>query len=225
MKNFSFNEAKAMAQEEIQIKGHDCFLINFNNSKLSILVYKDGKHIYYVDDFGCLHNHLVKEKGIEALRQYYIDKMNNILFTDEELMDEVASYDEYRRKDHFLRNYWIMRYDYTSIFAISGEDKKKVERGKKVHPYYCTTCFCYVGDPAICDQANMYRDHLQKVYEKLLQSDDEFRRIISYELSNHEACITGSADEALDALGLDYETLSNSQKEIVNQELKKQYRY
>lgn len=42
MKNFSFNEAKAMAQEEIQIKGHDCFLTNFNNSELSILVYKDG---------------------------------------------------------------------------------------------------------------------------------------------------------------------------------------
>ena len=225
MKNFSFNEAKAMAQEEIQIKGHDCFLINFNNSELSILVYKDGKHIYYVDDFGCLHDHLVKEKGIEALRQYYIDKMNNILFTDEELMDEVTSYDEYRRKDHFLRNYWIMRYDYTSIFAISEEDKKEVERGKKIHPYYCAVCFCHVGDPAICDQANMYRDHLQKAYEKLLQSDDEFRRMVSYELSNHEACITGRADEALEALGLEYDTLSDSQKVIVNQELRKQYRY
>lgn len=49
--------------------------------------------------------------------------------------------------------------------------------------------------------------------------------MISYELSNHEACITGRADEALDALGLEYDTLSDSQKKIVNQELKKQYRY
>lgn len=71
----------------------------------------------------------------------------------------------------------------------------------------------------------MYRDHLQKEYEKLQQSDDEFRRMVSYELSNHEACITGRADEALDALGLEYDTLSDSQKKIVDQELKKQYRY
>ena len=66
---------------------------------------------------------------------------------------------------------------------------------------------------------------LTESIQKLLQSDDEFRRMISYELSNHEACITGRADEALDALGLEYDTLSDSQKKIVNQELKKQYRY
>lgn len=222
MKNLSFNEANAMAKEHMRVKGYDCLLINFDDAKgLSILVYKNGKHINYaVDDFEFLHERMVSENGIGALRQYYLDKVNKVLFTDDELMGNVASYDEFLRKEYFLRNYWIMQYEHTSTFSTAKEDIEELMRDKKIHPYYCAVCSCYVGDQAICNKANMYRDHLQGEYKKLQQSGDGFREIISYELSKF---ITGNADKALNALGLEYDTLSDWQKRILNQELKERY--
>lgn len=222
MKNLSFNEANAMAKEHMRVKWYDCLLINFDDAKgLSILVYKNGKHINYaVDDFEFLHERMVSENGISALRQYYLDKVNKVLFTDDELMGNVASYDEFLRKEYFLRNYWIMQYEHTSTFSTVKEDIEELMRDKKIHPYYCAVCSCYVGDQAICNKANMYRDHLQGEYKKLQQSGDGFREIISYELSKF---ITGNADKALNALGLKYDTLSDLQKRILNQELKERY--
>ena len=65
-----------------------------------------------------------------------------------------------------------------------------------------------------------YSSHLEKEYEKLKNNMDEFRKMIKYELENHEACITGSATPTLEALGLKYEDLSEEQKKIVDEELK-----
>ena len=46
--------------------------------------------------------------------------------------------------------------------------------------------------------------------------------MISYELANHEACITYDYRDALDSLGLTFNKLTEDQKRIVKQELNKQ---
>lgn len=222
-KKLTENEAQAMACEKMEIKEHQCYFIEFDdNSGYSVLVFKNGHHIHYIDDFQFLHNYLFRKGGKDALRKYYIDTLSGKLFTESELMGEVKSYQDYSKKDYFLRNYWIMRYDYISIFAISEEDRKNVEEGKKTHPYFNRFCNCYVADENIINDASQISANLEEGYKKLQDNVDEFRKMVAYELGNHEAVISCSYKDALDALDLKFEDLSKEKQKIVREELKKQ---
>ena len=131
IESITYDEAAALALENLTIKDHDCFFVDFEGYfGYSILVFKNGKHIYYVNDYELHHCHLVKEKGRNALREYYIKEMNGKLYTDVEMMEEPTSYDEYEKKNHFLRNYYIMRYEHETIFFI-GTDAEREERQKR----------------------------------------------------------------------------------------------
>ena len=46
--------------------------------------------------------------------------------------------------------------------------------------------------------------------------------MVSRELANHEACITCDYTDALDALGLRFDELTEAQQEIVKKELDRQ---
>ena len=223
IENLTYAQAKGMAIEEIEIKGHECFFVDLGDAfGYSILVFKNGKHIYYANDYELHHHWMVEEKGKSALRDFYINEMNNKLFTDKELLEEVKSYDEYQRKDYFLRNYWIMRYDCVSAFFIGDKQEKELEKKKKNFPYYNPVCFCYVNDESIVNDAVNYSLHLKEAYRNLKADNDTFLEMIRSELYNHEACITCTAEDALAALGLSYLDLTDEQKHIVNQELDKQ---
>ena len=176
-----------------------------------------------MDDFELHHGYLVKEQGKGALRDYYIQEMNNRLFTDEELIESVRTYDEYKRKDYFLRNYRIMRYDRLSIFSIGEEARRKFEEAKPDFPYCCDISFCYVADRKIAETQKKYSEHLEAGLAALKKSDDTFREMIGYELANHEACITGDCRDALVALGYTWDELTESQKRITREELNRQY--
>ena len=222
-KKFTETDAQVMACEKLEIKGHQCYFIEFDdNSGYSVLVFKNGHHIHYVDDFQFLHNYLVRKEGKDALRKYYIDTLSSKLFTDSELTGEVKSYQDYSKKDYFLRNYWIMRYDYISICAISEEDRKNIEKGKKTHPYFNRFCNCYVADENIVNDASRISANLEEGYKKLQDNVDEFRKMVAYELGNHEAVISNNYEDALDALGLNFEDLSKEKQKIVREELRKQ---
>ena len=221
IESLSYDEAKKIAIEEMKIKGHDCLIAELEGGfGYSALVFKNGRHIYYANEYELHHEYMAREQGKEALRQYYINELNKKLFTDEEMLASIDSYDEYNRKDNFLRNYWIMRFDYVSPFAISMEEKEAIKIEKETHPYFCSVCWSYVADESIVEEAHKYSQHLKTQYKKLQEDIDKFRNMDSYELSNHEACITGSVTDALDALGLESETLSDTQQKIVTEELK-----
>lgn len=223
IENLTYIQAKGMAIEEMEIKGHECFFVDLGDAfGYSILVFKNERHIYYANDYELHHHWMVEEKGRDALRDFYINEMNNKLFTDEELFGDIKSYDEYSRKNYFLRNYWIMRYDYVSAFYIGDSQKKEIEKKKKKYPHYNPVCFCYVNDENIVKDAIKYSLYLEEAYENLKANDDTFREMIRSELENHEACITCTAEDALDALGLSYSDLTDEQKHIVKQELDKQ---
>ena len=223
IENLTYDQAKEMAIETLNIKGHDCFLIDFGGYfGYSILVFINKKHIHYANDYELHNKWLVKEKGKEALKEYYIKKLNEMLFTEAELLKPVKNYDEYKRKDYFLRNYWIMRYDYLSIFGIGEEAQREFDRQKKFYPFYDQFSFCYVSDEEIINEQAKYMSNIENEYKKLKGDLEKFREMISYELANHEACITGEADDTLDALGYRWEDLTDKQKKIVKEELQKQ---
>ena len=223
IENLTYDQAKEIAIETLNIKGHDCFLVDFGGYfGYSILVYKNKKHIYFADDYELHNKWLIKEKGKEALKEYYIKKLNEILFTEDELLKPVNDYDEYKRKDYFLRNYWIMRYDYLSIFGIGEEAQREFDRQKKFYPFYDQFSFCYVDDEEIINEQAKYMQNIENEYKKLKGDLEKFREMISCELANHEACITCEADDALGALGYRWEDLTDKQKKIVKEELQKQ---
>lgn len=223
IENLTYDQAKEMAIETLNIKGHDCLLVDFGGYfGYSILVFKNKRHIRYANNYELHNEWLVKEKGKEALKEYYIKKLNEILFTEAELLKPVNDYDEYKRKDYFLRNYWIMRYDYLSIFGIGEEAQIEFDRQKKFYPVYDQFSFCYVKDEEIINEQAKYMSNIENEYKKLKGDLDKFREMISYELANHEACITGEADDTLDALGYRWDDLTDKQKKIVKEELQKQ---
>lgn len=221
--SLTYEEAKNIALEELDIKGHQCILTDFGNAfGYSILVFKNGKHIHFANDYELHHHYLVQEKGRDALKAYYIETMNHKLYTDEELLAGIKTYDEYDKKQYFLRNYWIMRYENVSIFCIGDEESKTVEGSKASFPFYNPVSFCYVADKGIVEDSLRFHRHLEKEYEALKGNDETFREMVRRELANHEACITCDYTDALDALGIKYDELTEAQKKIVKEELHKE---
>lgn len=225
IESLTLEEAKNIALENLTIKDHDCFFVDFEGYfGYSILVFKNGKHIYHANDYELHHHWLMKEKGRDALREHYIREMNEKLFTDAEMMEEPSSYDEYEKKNHFLRNYHIMRYEHETIFFI-GTDAEREERQRKIekdYPYYNSISFRYVSDPEIIDTQKKYLKILQNAYKHLQNNLEVFREMVRKELANHEACITCDYTDALDALGLTFEELTEEKQKIVREELKRQ---
>ena len=224
IESLTYTEAAGMALEKLNIKGHDCFICDLGgNFGYSILVFKNGKHIYYANDYE-LHHNLVEKLGCEALRDLYIKGLENKLFTDEELLKPCKSYDEYKRKSYFVQNYWIIRYDHISIFffVTDAERAERIREQEKNFPYYNPYCFCYVKDESIVSAAGNYFEILKKSYQELQEDLEEFRKMVSYELANHEACITCDYRDALGSLGLKYEELPSDKQKIVKEELRRQ---
>ena len=216
-------EARQMALETMEIKDHECIFVDFGGYfGYSVLVFKSKKHIHFAGDFELHHSHIVKESGKEALKQWYIDTLNRKLYTDMELLEDVKTYDEYEKKNYFLRNYYIMRYDYVSIFGIGEEAKKAFDEVRKTYTIYNPVSFCYVKDENIVKTQSKILKHLEESFEKLKESDETFREMISYQLANHEACITCDYTDALDALGMKFDDLTEAQQKIVKKELNRQ---
>lgn len=223
IEKLTYEEAQKLAVETMKIKDHDCIFAELGDSfGYSVLVFKNNHHIYYANDYQLHHNYLIKEQGKEALREYYINSLERKLYTDDELMDNISTYDEYEKKSYFLRNYWIMRYDYVSSFAIGREQQKEVEKAKRNFPFFNPISFCYVANENIIETQVKYNAHLKTAYKALKENNDTFREMIKYELANHEACITCDYTETLSSLDMTYDELTEEQKQIVKEELKKQ---
>lgn len=223
IENITYDEAKKNALETMKIKDHDCFFMDFGGAfGYSVLVFKNAMHIHYANDYELHHDYRAKEQGKEALREYYIKEMNEKLYTDTELLEDAKSYDEYKKKNYFLRNYWIMRYEHLSIFGIGEEAKKEFDNAKPNFPYYNPISFCYVADKNIVDNSIRISKHLENSYKALQENREEFRKMIAYELANHEACISCDYTDTLQDLGMKFEDLTVEKQNIVKEELSKQ---
>lgn len=226
IESLTFNQATEMALEHIDIKEYDILFVDFEGVfGFSALVFKNKKHIYYANEYELHYNYIVKEQGKLALKPYFIKKLTNKLFTEVELMDTVKSYEEYTRKSEYFHNYWIMQFDYLSIFGIGEKARKEYEGKRKKYKYSCPACFCYVKDFEIVKRANKILEHLHSEFDKIKSSDEVFREMISTELANHEACVTCDYEPALAALNMSVKDLTENQIKIMKEELHKQIEY
>lgn len=225
IENITLKQALKIAEETKTIKDHTVIFADLKkhmDSHLgySALVFKNGRHIHYANIYELDWEYFVREHGRESLNRHFTEMLNDTLYTDEELMSGIKDYMEYQLKNHFLRNYWIMRYDYISIYDKEGMKNK----GKAT--VYDPISFCYVDDISIVEEQTKLLRNIESEYKKLTENDNTFRQMVRSELYNHEACVTGEYTEALAALGFKYENLTDSRKKIVDEELYKQiYKY
>ena len=205
-------EAKAICKWDY--KGYTCFLVDSEPFYYGVLyIYNNNKLIKY--------NSYVFEhvRTLEAAEKNCLTFIKNHLFTLEELKD-FTSYADYRNKVDFLNNTARKHFEHVSAYDEVSEKKKE--------SWYYTPniCFCYFKDKAAADLINNSYDTLYKNYsDRILKDLDLFREAISYELSNHEACITCDVEESLRALCLNPKYIYNKRYDlwcIAIEEMKKQ---
>ena len=188
-------QAREAALETLSIKGHTVYLVDFGGAfGYSCLVFCNGHHIHYANDYQ-LHHGTVETR--EALRALYIEKMNSILFTEEEIGEPLTTYDEFSRKDYFLRNYYNMREDYVSMFGNFNDQKFAKKREEQVAEMIPDgISFCYYPK----EKEAFVRHHIE-LYLKLIKRRNEQRDNFEYqkgaflyEMYNHEYGINWEAD-------------------------------
>lgn len=112
-----------------------------------------------------------------------------------------------------------MQFDYLSMFGIREKLEEIEKKSKNMIP--CPSCFCYVTDKGIVDKSAKFISHIEESFAKVKENTEVFRKMVAQELANHEAGYTGYYTDGLSALGLTFEQLTEEQKQIVKEELKK----
>ena len=187
-------EAQEMALEEMEIKEHNIYFVDFGGYfGYSYLVFKNGHHIYHANDYELHHKHYIHNK--EELKDLYIKKINNILYTEEEIAEPLKDYTEYDNKRHFLHNYYGMRTDYVSIFCCNPTKEQQAEFDRKTKTMtYNPVAFAYMPDAEfIKHHIDLYKT-LEKAKDDMSNNYEYLKSAYLYEMHNHEYGINWQAD-------------------------------
>lgn len=185
--------AKEMAIESMVIKEHNVYFVDFGGYfGYSALVFKNKHHIRYADDYELHH----KGKTPEELREWYIEALNNKLYTESELLEPIKSYDESELKSYYLRNYYGMQESYVSIWFVGTNEERERIKKKTENMIYNPVAFAYY-DKSKEDFVNHHIE-LYNQFEKIQEQrtyDPEYMESAFYsEMSNHEYYINWQGD-------------------------------
>lgn len=132
-------QAAEMAEEFVTIKGHKVYFVDFGGYfGYSALVFADGHHIKYANDYELHHN----RKSREELRSLYVDSLNRKLFTVDEL-GTVEDYQDKQAKEYYIRNYYGMRRDHISMFFCGSDKEREKLRKKTENMIFSPVFFAY----------------------------------------------------------------------------------
>ena len=201
IRSLTETEVKEIALETMQIKEHTIYFVDFEDGfGYSCLVFNNNHYIYYANDYQ-LHHESVETQ--EELRQLYIDKMNNILFTESEIAEPLKNYDEYTRKSRFLHNYYGMRVDSVSIFKINPtEEENEAFREQTKDMTYNPVCFAYMLDADFVKHHIELFESLENAMKNTSNDYEYLKKAYLYEMYNHEYGINWQADyDTLSAFG------------------------
>ncbi len=190
-------QAQAMALEKRAIKEHNIYFVDFGGYfGYSKLVFKNGHHIHYANDYELHHrgNKWCKGKTREELKEWYINGANTTLFTEKEIAEPLTDYDEYSRKSYFLHNYYGMRTDYVSIFGkVTDETQAEFDRITKTMTYN-PVAFAYMPDRDFVKHHIELLNTLEKAKEDMSNNYEYLKKAYLYEMHNHEYGINWQAD-------------------------------
>lgn len=177
-------EAQAAAVEVAEIKDHTIYFVDLGgNFGYSVLVFKDGHHIKYANDYA-LH---YRDKTPEELNEQYKRSLAVKLYTDEELAEPLKSYDEYTAKQYYLQNYYGLRRDHVSIFCINPSKEQQAEFERKTKTMiYDPVAFAYYDDLEFVQRHVELFAQLEERYNETATDYEYQKAAFMYELGNHE---------------------------------------
>ena len=193
IENLSKTQADALpGAEYMLIKEHDVYLHDFGGyCGYSALVFKDGRHIHYADEFELHYTHM--ELSREVLREKFIERLNGKLFTDAEIAQKLTSYTEYGAKQHYLQCYYPMRREYISVFFI-GSDAEREHRLRGIQSasmIYDERAFAYFY-PCDTEFVKRHRELCETLDTRRAEAERDFEYLkdaFIYEMANHEYAI------------------------------------
>ena len=220
LENYNIHDIESMteeaafiyAEDTAIIKEHDIYFVDFGGYfGFSALVFYDAKHIYYANDYQLHHKKIIwHEDGTstsedytkEELKDLYIEALNNKLFTDEELSEPLKSYEEYQRKDYYIRNYYGMRQEYISMFFIGTDEERAKIQELTSKMYFSPISFSYYCNPEFPEKIERLHKALEEQKADTVNNYEYQKRAFKHEAYNHEYGISWDADyNTLSAFG------------------------
>ena len=186
-------DAAALAEEHITVKGHDCYLVDFAGYfGYSVLVYLHGGYLRHANDYALHHS----GKTRDDLRKLYEKKLNNILFTEEEIIAPVANYDEFERRERYLHNHYGMQKYHISIWFIGSDAEREALRKKTETMIYDPVSFAYY-----LPEDAAFVEHHKKLYLDMIEQEEKQKNSMEYwigafysEMCDHEYGINWQGD-------------------------------
>lgn len=216
----TYEQIKEAAIKSINIKGFECFFINLGqNIGYSMLVFKNKRYIYHANEYQRYGHYDITDD--DQLFTLYVKELNDGLFTDEEMKEMSYTRDEYVQKKYFLENYFILQFHYLPTWYESTRFKEMYQMLKIQFPYRCDVCRCYVDSQEIVDQANKYKENLEKSLKNMENNHKLLRRIISEKIQKKDMIKFMSPIMLLSSIGIDYHDLTEDEKKIAHEELRK----
>lgn len=221
IQNLTLEQAKVLCKERTTIKEHDIYFVDFGGYfGFSCLVFYKNMHIYYANDYQLHHKKITwnedgtstsKDYTPEELKKIYIDSLNNKLFTEAELSEPLKNYDEYTKKDHFIRNYYSMRSPYISMFFIGTDAEREARRKKTEKMHFSPVTFSYYYDSSFPAKVEKLFSALQEQRNNVNNNFEYQKSAFKQEMYNHEYSINWQADyDTLSAFGrIDYKSNSS----------------
>ena len=200
----NIREIEAMTREDIEreklegpisIKEHDIYFVDIQPYfGYSAIVFFKDRQIHYANDYELHHKYIVEEKGKDALREFYLKKYQNILFTDDELKS-VKNYEDYQAKSRYLRDFYPQRAEHETIFCINPtEEETKAFRKKVKGWYYDDVAFAYFPDKAFVERHRKLYKGLEDAKNVFENSYDYLKEAYLSEMYNHEYGINLQGD-------------------------------
>lgn len=215
----TYEQIEEAAIKSINIKGFECFFVNLGqNVGYSMLVFKNKRYIYHANEYQRYGYCDVTDA--DQLFDFYVKELNDGLFTDEEMSEISYTRNEYVQKKYFLENYFILQFHrlptYYDIIPKEIYQMLKIQ-----FPYLCDVCRCYVDSQEIVDQANKYKENLEKSLKNMENNHKLLRRIISEKIQKEDMIKFMSPIMLLSSIGIHYHDLTEDEKKIVHEELRK----
>ena len=173
-------EAAELAEETLTINGHTIYLIDFGGYfGYSMLVFMHGVHFIYANDYGLHHSNTESRAELRAL---YISEATERLYAEEQLAEPLTDYDDYSRREYYIRNFYGLLSKHYSIFRRSNDP----EIPDKSRLTYDPISFGYYEDGA-------FVRHHRELFDRLVALASELKNDFPYqkeaflrEMWNHE---------------------------------------
>lgn len=184
-------QAAEMAIETTTVKGHQVYFVDFGGYfGYSALVFADGRHIKYADDYELHH----AGKSRDELREFYLGSLSRKLFTADE-MENVSDYRDKQAKEYYIRNYYGLRRDHVSLF-FCGPDSEREKLRKKTEKMIFSPIFLAYYDKKDADFVKSGEELLATLEKAEPQKDNAeyWKDAFLREMFNHEYGINWQAD-------------------------------